>query len=361
MTTSFDMQTMAHAFRLAARGQYSTHPNPSVGCVIVQGETIVGEGWHQKAGEAHAEVNAIQNAGERVKDAALYVTLEPCCHHGRTPPCTDAIIRAGIDKVFVGSLDPNPKVSGQGVALLKQHGIQVELLDFEQQNTKLNRGFVQRMRTGRPWVVSKIAMSLDGNIAMANGESQWITGEHARRDAQHLRARSDAILTGSGTVKADDPALTVREEKLLKQIGRQPLRVILDTRSEINKYAKVFKQSGETLIVKEHADAENVLPVSVDQQQRIQLPELMQKLGEREINQILVEAGPKLNGALLAEQLVDEIIFYIAPKILGNNSLNALFTPHINALNEAVNFTIKDVRQVGKDLRIMTQPDYTSE
>jgi diaminohydroxyphosphoribosylaminopyrimidine deaminase/5-amino-6-(5-phosphoribosylamino)uracil reductase len=350
---------MAQALRLAEQGLYSSSPNPRVGCVLVAGEKIVGSGWHQRAGEAHAEVHALREAGEAARGATAYVTLEPCSHHGRTPPCADALIAAGVARVVAAAADPNPQVAGAGSAKLRAAGIAVEIGLMEAAARDLNAGFFARMTRGTPWLRSKIAMSLDGRTALANGVSQWITGEAARRDVQHWRARSCAVLTGINTVLADDPQLNVRE------IGseRQPLRVVLDSRLRLPPTARIL-EGGNVLIYtgtrdsKKNAGLENSgasvceLP---DGNGQVDLPAMMRDLAQRGCNEVLVEAGSTLNGALLRAGLVDELLLYVAPQLLGDMARGIAQLGELTGLDQSIRLKWQDVRQVGDDLRVLVQ------
>src|SRR5579863_3364024 len=334
---------MARALELAERGLETTHPNPRVGCVIAHGEEILGEGWHERAGEPHAEINALGAAGPKAAGATAYVTLEPCSHHGRTPPCVDALIAARLARVIFALEDPNPRVSGRGAAALRRAGVVVESGLMAAEAAELNPGFLTRMRTGRPWVRVKLAMSLDGRTALANGASQWITGPAAREDVHRWRARSSAILTGIGTVLADDPRLDVRLPDPPSGRPRlQPLRVILDARLQTPPGAKMLTVGGSVLIMTiadqgadevqlagrraaliERGAVIEELPASESSMAvgtgglRLSLPDMLDRLGGLEINELWVEAGPRLAGALLRQTLVDELILYVAPKLLG--------------------------------------------
>jgi len=348
---------MAHAVRLAERGLFTTQPNPRVGCVIVQGGAVVGEGWHEAAGGPHAEINALRQAGERARGATAYVTLEPCAHHGRTPPCAEALVTAGVGRVVAAMSDPNPRVAGQGLARLAQAGIEVACGVLEAEAAMLNPGFVLRMAEGRPFVRCKLASSLDGRTAMASGESRWITGEHARADVQRLRARSSAILTGAGTVLADNPSLTVRQE----HVTRQPLRVVLDPRLSTPADARMLSLPGETLIVTASDDdaarsaletvgAEVVqLPAGPD---AVDLPGLMLLLAERECNEVLLESGATLSGALLRAGLIDELIIYMAPRLMGDGARGLFHLPGLETMAQSIELEITDLRVVGRDWRI---------
>ncbi len=353
-----DIEMMARALRLAEKGLYTTEPNPRVGCVLVKEDEIVGEGWHAVAGGPHAEVVALQQAGEGARGATAYVTLEPCCHHGKTPPCSEALIAAGVAKVIVAMEDPNPLVAGKGLAQLREAGIATASGLLQAQAEALNPGFVQRMRSGRPYIRSKLAMSLDGRTAMASGESKWITGPGAREDVHRLRARSSAIMSGIGTILADDPSLTVRLEG---EALRQPLRIVLDPHLSTPEDARFLKQPGESLIVTACADedaqerlrkagAEVVcLPNGED---AIDLVALMTHLAEREINEVLLETGAVLSGAVLHAGIIDELIVYMAPKLMGDNARGLFHTPGLDELADAVALDIQDVRAVGDDWRI---------
>ena len=354
---AMDAAFMAHALRLAQRGLFTTDPNPRVGCVIVKDGCIVGEGWHQRAGGAHAEIHALKAAGHQARGATAYVTLEPCCHHGRTPPCTTALIQAGIVRVVAAMTDPNPLVAGQGAAALMAAGLRVESGLMQPQAEALNPGFISRMRSARPYVRIKLAASLDGRTALANGASQWITGEAARADVQGLRARSSAILTGIGTVLADDPSLNVRAF----DIGRQPLRVVVDGGLRMPATAKMLRLPGTTLIVTARDDAESAahlveagaevlyLPGASG---RVDLAALMRHLALREINELMVEAGAGLCGALLDAQLLDEIVIYYAPHILGSSAQGMFTLPGLENMQQRWALQIQDVRAVGDDWRV---------
>jgi diaminohydroxyphosphoribosylaminopyrimidine deaminase / 5-amino-6-(5-phosphoribosylamino)uracil reductase len=354
-----DSQWMAHALRLAERGLYTTSPNPRVGCVLVKENKVVGEGWHERAGEPHAEVYALREAGKQAKGATAYVTLEPCSHFGRTPPCADALIAAGIRRVVVAVQDPNPQVAGQGIAKLRTAGIEVECGLMEAAASELNVGFFSRMTRGTPWVRSKIAASLDGRTALANGSSKWITGAAARRDVQHWRARSCVVLTGIGTVLADDPQLNVREIP----IERQPLRVVLDSELRISPKSGIL-QNGQTLIYTASANAakrqlinacgaEVVTLAGTDG--KVDLSAVLRDIGRRGINELLVEAGRTLNGALFKAGLVDELVLYLAPQLLGDGARGLADLGELTQLQQGVALKWNDVRQVGNDLRIVAR------
>ena len=363
MFTSDDHRYMAYALQLAERGLYSTDPNPRVGCVLVSAGEIVGEGWHECAGEPHAEIHALIAAGDRARGATAYVTLEPCCHHGRTPPCSEALIAAGVARVVVALQDPNPRVAGGGLAQLQAAGIETACGLLAADAEALNPGFVSRMRRGRPYVRCKLAMSLDGRTAMASGESKWITGAPARADVQRLRARSSAILTGIGTVLADDPSLNVRLDAV--ENTRQPLRVVVDHQLRMPPGARMLRLPGTTLIcaVSETAapreallaaGAEIVLLKAHDG--RMRLPDVLEVLALREINEVLVEAGAILSGALLAAGLVDELVIYMAPHLLGDGGRGLFHLPGLEHIAQKRAVEIRDIRKIGNDWRITAVP-----
>lgn len=360
-------QFMTRALQLAERGLFTTDPNPRVGCVIVKNDEIIGEGWHQRAGEGHAEVNALNDAGSNAKGADCYVTLEPCSHTGRTPPCADALINAGVKRVFIAMQDPNPLVSGQGISKLKSSGIEVVSGILTQQAEDLNPGFCMRMRSGRPYIRTKIAMSVDGRTAMASGESKWITSDAARQDVQKLRARSSAILTGIGTVLADDPALTVRPEGgwyPAEQLIRQPLRVIVDSQFQTPKTAKILTDKTNVLIALASEPLGNELVEAIslaNDKKQVDLPALMAELAQREINEVMVEAGSVLNGVLLEAGLIDELIIYMAPKLMGDGAKGIFHLPELNTMAQNIELKISDIRAVGQDWRITAVPEYYEE
>ena len=359
MFSAHDHEFMARALRLAERGLYTTTPNPRVGCVLVRDDAVVGEGWHERAGEAHAEIHALNAAGNLARGGTAYVTLEPCSHHGRTPPCAGALIAAGVARVVAAMRDPNPQVAGQGLAQLAAAGIVVADGLLAQEARELNIGFVSRMERGRPWLRLKLAASLDGKTALNNGRSQWITGPEARRDGHAWRARACAILTGAGTVRDDDPRLTVREV----DTDRQPLRVVVDSHFETPPTARIL-EGGRTVVAAAQEDAEKsaalraagaevlVLP---NPQGKVDLPRLLRVLAERGVNELHVEAGHKLNGSLLREGLVDELLLYFAPTLLGSG--REMFPlPEITDLSARRDLKLIDLRRVGADLRILARP-----
>jgi diaminohydroxyphosphoribosylaminopyrimidine deaminase/5-amino-6-(5-phosphoribosylamino)uracil reductase len=356
-----DHRFMARALRLAERGLWTTRPNPRVGCVIVRDGEVVGEGAHQRAGEAHAEVQAVAAAGARARGATAYVTLEPCCHHGRTPPCADALIAAGVGRVVAAMQDPNPRVAGQGLARLQAAGMVAAVGLLAAEAEALNPGFVRRMRDGRPLVRCKLAASLDGRTALASGESKWITSAAARRDVHRLRARSCAIVTGSGTVRADDPALTVRDVELPDRWPGQPLRVVLDSRLATAPGAAVVRGEGEVLIL-HAADASEraaALTAAGARVERIEaaaggldLRAVLERLAALEINEVLVEAGPTLAGAFVQAGLADELVVYLAPHLMGHEGGPLLRLAGITAMDARLPLRILDVGTIGADLRI---------
>ena len=358
--TASDHAFMARALLLAQRGLNTTTPNPRVGCVIVRNGRIAGEGWHQQAGGPHAEVNALAAAGEAARGATVYLNLEPCSHHGRTPPCAEALIGAGVAKVIAALQDPNPLVAGQGFAKLRAAGIDTECGLLAAEARELNLGFVARMERGRPWLRCKLAASLDGKTALNNGASQWITGAAARRDAHLLRARSCALLTGIGTVRDDDPALTVR----LEEPVRQPVRVVIDSRLDIPLGSRVL-QGGGTLIATVCSDAAKIAALTElgaevllvpEQAGKTDLAAVLRLLAERGMNEITVEAGAKLNGSLLQAGLIDELVLYQAPSLLGDQARGLFALPALTTLEGRTDWSIQDVRPVGHDLRLVLRP-----
>jgi len=358
-----NVEYMQHAIRLAAKGRYTTESNPRVGCVIVKQGEIVGEGWHKRAGEAHAEINALLQAGDKAKGATVFVTLEPCSHTGKTPPCADALIKAGVKKVVAAMQDPNPLVAGSGLKKLQDAGIETQSGLLEPQARALNPGFIKRMETGRPFVRVKMAMSLDGRTAMASGESQWISGEASRNDVQHLRAESSAILTGISTVLADDPLMTVRlsAAELDVDVVRQPKRIVLDSQFKMPADAKIATLDGDCIVYTTvNVDNKDNYPFIIKhcgaQDGKIDLHAVMKDLAENEINLLHVEAGSVLSGALLKNGLVDEIIIYMAPHIMGDSAKGLFHLPELEKMKDRVALEIKDIRSIGNDVRITVQP-----
>jgi diaminohydroxyphosphoribosylaminopyrimidine deaminase/5-amino-6-(5-phosphoribosylamino)uracil reductase len=366
-----DYAFMARALRLAERGLYTTDPNPRVGCLLVRNGAVIGEGWHQRAGGPHAERAALAAAGEASRGATAYVTLEPCCHHGRTPPCTEALMAAEVARVVAAMQDPNPLVAGKGLQALRAGGVAVEVGVLEDQAWALNPGFVKRMSQGLPFVRCKLAASLDGRTAMASGESKWISSEAARRDVHRLRARSSAILTGIGTVLADDPSLTVRlpTTKLPgmdpdEPVG-QPLRVVADSRLRFPITARMLSLPGRTLIACGDADPAHRARLEAagagvhtfaGSEDRIDLASLLRHLADEGVNEVLVEAGPTLAGAFLAAGLADEIILYLAPHLMGDGARGLFHLPGLERIRDRIGLVVTDVRMVGPDLRVRARP-----
>jgi diaminohydroxyphosphoribosylaminopyrimidine deaminase/5-amino-6-(5-phosphoribosylamino)uracil reductase len=360
MFSTDDHLYMTQALRLAERGLFTTTPNPRVGCVIVKDGKIIGEGWHERAGGPHAEVHALRQAGEAASGADVYVTLEPCSHHGRTPPCAQALVDAGVRRVVAAMTDPNPRVAGSGLKLLESHGIETRSGLMEKEAHLLNPGFISRMTRGRPWVAAKVAASLDGRTALANGVSQWITGPAARSDVQRWRARSCAILTGIGTVLADDPQMTVREF----DIGRQPLRIVVDSHLRIPLSSKIL-QDGNIVVACLEGQEEKASSLRASGATVLKLPaseghvclaSLMQALAAREINEVLVEAGTQLNGALLQADLVDEMVLYYAPTLLGNEARGIFGMPALTDMAQRVDLDILTLDRIGRDIRVRARP-----
>ncbi len=365
----FDEMAMRRALELAARGLNSTQPNPRVGAVVARDGEIIGEGWHERAGQPHAEPLALQAAGERARGGAIYVTLEPCCHHGRTPPCVDALLAAGVRRVVYAIDDPNPRVAGGGAARLRAAGIVVQSGLLAAEAEALNEGFLMRMRVQRPFVRLKSAASLDGRTALANGASKWITGEAARADVQLWRARSGAVLTSAATVLADDPRLDVRIDT-----PRQPLRVVLDRRRAVRRTARILQPPGEVLLFSTARPApakptsakarvakpEMLGPARIERLRvvrgHLDLKRVFARLAEFDINDVLVEAGPKLAGALLAAGLVDEWLVYVAPMLLGKDARPLAELPRLASLKTAPKFALLDSVHLGADLRLRLRP-----
>ena len=375
-------QHMQRAIQLAA-SVFSAAPNPRVGCVIVggnaeAGDSVLGEGWHQGAGLPHAEPVAIANAIRLAAGSTAFVTLEPCCHTGRTGPCSSALIEAGVSRVVIASKDPNPKVSGGGIAALEAAGVEVFFLqDFEDGARRLNRGFFSRLERRRPFVRCKLAMSLDGRTALANGESKWITGAEARSDVQRLRAECDAIVTGIETVLADDPAMTLRQAELglsAQQLvwnelwlSNPPLRVVLDSRGRLSETAKIVTEPGRCIAYRLHgansfAEASSLVeersaPNTGESLSRVDLLSVLESLAELdECNEVLVEAGATLSGSFIEAGLVDELIVFIAPKLLGSDGRPLLGMSGLNELSDAIEFKVESLEQVGADIKVTLRP-----
>jgi len=351
-----DEYFMSRALVLAARGLYTTTPNPRVGCVIVNDDEIVGEGWHVNCGGAHAEVNALKQADTRAVGGTLYVTLEPCAHYGKTPPCVDVIVKSGISRVVFGAKDPNPLVDGRGMEHLKANGISVEGGLFSEKSEELNLGFFKRMRYGKPWVRVKVAAGLDGKTALENGRSQWITSKESRVDAHKLRAQSCVVLTGVGTVVEDDPRLTVRHT----ETSRQPGKVIVDSQLRSPLDAHLFKTLGVTVAtaVKEQNRLDDFIQKGVnvlvlpDSEGRVDLDALLVELANQQVNEVLVEAGINLHSALLHRHLIDEMIIYYAPKFLGAQGRGMFFLDQLNSMDQVLERDVIDITSIGKDFRV---------
>ena len=370
MKTQFSPQDTAFmqlALDLAKQGEFTTTPNPSVGCVLVKDGKVVGKGFHAKAGEPHAEVMALREAGENARGATAYVTLEPCSHFGRTPPCAKGLVEAGVSKVIAAMCDPNPQVAGKGLQILTDAGIESAVGLLEENAEQLNKGFLKRMRTGKPFVQLKLAMSIDGKTAMASGESKWITGAQARADVQQYRAKASAILSTSQTVLADDPSLNVRWEELPSDVKasyaqeklRQPVRVILDSSHKVRSDFKVFSTESPVWLVGEDDYPLTGFPVFTEylqldrNQGETRLQALMAELGKRQINTLWVEAGATLAGALIAENLVDELIIYMAPKLLGDQARGLCHLPNLTQLADAPLWQLQSCEPVGDDLKLI--------
>ncbi len=366
-----DYQFMAKAIQLARKGMYTTHPNPRVGCVLVNDGRIVGQGWHQKAGDAHAEVNALREAGTNARGATAYVTLEPCSHHGRTPPCCDALIKAKVGRVVAAMKDPNPLVAGSGLKHIKESGIEVSAGLLETQARELNPGFIKRMEFRLPWVRIKLAASIDGRTAMASGESKWITGPFARADVQRMRARSSAIMTGLGTIVHDDAALTVRARELGLEnadeiAALQPLRVVIDQRGGLSGTEKLFLDGGDILLVvseqtrvaKTIQDNPRVdlLSMRSSMDERVDLRGVLEALADKGCNEVLIESGATLAGGFFQEELWDELVLYSAPCVMGSDA-RALMNLPWKAMSQSERLCLVDQRFVGDDMRITFRAD----
>ncbi|WP_394247886.1 bifunctional diaminohydroxyphosphoribosylaminopyrimidine deaminase/5-amino-6-(5-phosphoribosylamino)uracil reductase RibD [Vibrio profundi] len=359
--TPLDFQMMSRAIQLAKRGIYTTAPNPNVGCVIVNNGQIVGEGYHHKAGEPHAEVHALRMAKEQSEGATAYVTLEPCSHYGRTPPCAEGLINAKVAKVICAMEDPNPKVAGRGISMLRDAGVEVEVGLLEQDAIALNPSFIKRMQTGMPFVQVKMAASLDGQTALANGKSQWITSKEARQDVQNYRAKSGSILSTSQTVIEDNASLNVRwtelpvslQQSYPAELVRQPARIILDRKNELHADLKLFHLTTPIMRV---AEQEADINIGLDECGQLNLRELFSELPKRNIDHVWVEAGATLASSLIKQQLVDELVLYLAPKLMGSDGRGLLGTLGLTDMSDVLDLEIKDVRQVGQDIRIVAQP-----
>jgi len=365
--SQLDYRFMGKALYLAEQGKFTAHPNPMVGCVIAKNDEIIGEGWHRAPGQPHAEVHALKAAADRAQGATAYVTLEPCCHHGRTGPCAEALIEAGIARVVCAVEDPFPAVAGQGIALLKQAGLDVSVGLLASQAEKLNRGFMARHLTAKPYVCCKMAMSLDGRTAAADGSSQWITSAQARQDVQLLRAQSGAIMTGIGTVLHDNPSLTVRSDigDLRGLVGQayfqQPKRVVIDSQFRLPADAKMLSLDGETWVYTLASvaapDKANIKVIQGEALNgRVDLNHVVRSLARQDVNSVLVEAGPTLSGAMLAAGLLDELVIYIAPKLLGDAGKGLFNLPALKNISQQIPLEISDIRSVGTDFKITATP-----
>jgi len=369
--TIADREFMSRALELAAKGRYTASPNPTVGCVLVRDASAIGEGYTRPAGGNHAEVEALGDLSKAATSGATaYVTLEPCSHTGKTGPCVDALINAEISRVVIACEDPNPKVAGQGIKLLEQAGIEVACGLFEDQAREINRGFIKRQEHGTPWVLVKMAASLDGRTAMASGQSQWITTPASRKDVQRLRAATCAIITGIGTQMMDDPSLTVRinnDDVDVEDSLRQPLRVVVDSRMQMSPESRMLAQPGDTLIATldqseqrekalalKAAGADVVFLPALDG--HVDLQQLLLELARRECNNVMVEAGAGLAGAFVAEGLLDELVCYWAPKLFGSDA-RPMFELPIQTIDAHLALSVKDIRQIGEDIRITLRPD----
>ncbi len=361
MFSPADYAFMSYALQLAEKGLYTTSPNPRVGCVITQNGHIVGSGWHEKAGQAHAEINALAQAGGTARGATVYITLEPCSHHGRTPPCVDALTKAGVSRVIIAMEDPNPQVLGNGRTALEQANISVQTGLLQEQAQALNAGFVKRMRCKKPWMRLKIAASLDGKTALNNGQSQWITGEAARMDGHRWRARSCAMMTGIGTILADNARLNVRHIPT----PRQPKKIIIDNRMEIPLDAHVLQGEETFIFTTACADTDKiaklekmgvqVIVCKQTDQGKVDLTTMLATLADLEFNEVLVEAGSGLSGALLHAKLVDELIIYMAPSLLGGSAKDMFQLPELTSLGQKISLIMEDVRMIGRDIRLIAR------
>jgi diaminohydroxyphosphoribosylaminopyrimidine deaminase/5-amino-6-(5-phosphoribosylamino)uracil reductase len=364
VTEAIDQRFMRRAIELAQRGLFSTDPNPRVGCVIVINDRIIAEGWHEKAGQNHAEIMAIENCQESLKGATCYVSLEPCSHFGQTSPCSDALIKAEVARVVVAMEDPNPQVSGNGISCLREAGITVDVGLMEEESADLNPGFIKRMKTGLPWVTCKVAMSIDGRTAMASGESQWITSEKSRQEIQLLRARSSAVITGSGTVIIDNPSMNVRADDFPNSYQQdakivQPWRVIMDSNLSVSRSSKIFTLEGRviwmtTKEIDESLNTEQLirLQISADDEGKVRPDLVLKWLGEQGCNEVMIEAGSNLSGAFINADLVDRLVVYMAPKVLGDDARGLLHLPGLEKLSDAKQFQLLNARILGSDLCI---------
>lgn len=370
----YDKMYLTRALQLAQKGRFTTMPNPNVGCVIVKNQQVVGEGYHVRAGEDHAEIHALRVAGHFSKGATAYITLEPCSHYGRTPPCTTALINAGIKRVVIAMLDPNPCVSGRGLSILKRSGIEVQHNIMLSEAESINRGFLKRVRTGLPWITLKLASSLDGRTAISSGESKWITSVQSRQDVQLFRAESDAILSTASTILIDNPELNVRWSFLPDEVKhvytdtqiRQPLRIIIDSNNRVLPTHKIMQSQGKILLVRLKKDTQN-WPTFVEQLllssinsngvDYINLIELMKNLADREINNVWVETGATFAGVLVNSGLLDELILYQSMKFLGSDARPLCVLSNIQSFKDIKSFKLLDIKNIGPDLRLTLIPN----
>ncbi|CAM4098021.1 bifunctional diaminohydroxyphosphoribosylaminopyrimidine deaminase/5-amino-6-(5-phosphoribosylamino)uracil reductase RibD [Pseudoalteromonas byunsanensis] len=363
MFSEQDHHYMAMAIALAKKGRFTTTPNPNVGCVIVKDNQIVGQGYHQRAGDAHAEVHALRQAADKAVGATAYVTLEPCSHHGRTPPCAEGLINAGVCRVVAAMVDPNPKVAGRGLALLQQAGVETAYGLLENEARALNRGFLKRMEQGLPYVTCKLAASLDGKTALKNGQSKWITGPLARRDVQQFRAQSCAILTGADTVIVDDAKLNVRENECAIELPqghalRQPVRVIIDSQNRLTPELAVFQIDAPIIIFRTHLDNNHQWPHFVEQIElkaehgKVSCRAALKHLASCGINSVWLESGATLAGVFAQQQLIDEYVVYLAPKLIGHQGKSLFHLPEITMMDDAAQLEFTDVTRIGDDIRI---------
>ncbi|WP_105169024.1 bifunctional diaminohydroxyphosphoribosylaminopyrimidine deaminase/5-amino-6-(5-phosphoribosylamino)uracil reductase RibD [Pseudoalteromonas sp. T1lg23B] len=363
MFSEQDHHYMAMAIELAKKGRFTTTPNPNVGCVIVRDNQIVGQGYHQRAGDAHAEVYALRQAADKAAGATAYVTLEPCSHHGRTPPCAEGLINAGVHRVVAAMVDPNPKVAGRGLAMLQQAGVETAYGLLEEEARALNRGFLKRMEQGLPYVTCKLAASLDGKTALKNGQSKWITGPLARRDVQHFRAQSCAVLTGADTVIMDDAKLNVRAHECDIELPqghtlRQPVRVIIDSQNRLTPDLALFQIDAPLIIFRTHLDNKHQWPHFVEQIKldaehgKVPCRTALEHLANRGINHVWLESGATLAGVFAQQQLIDEYVVYLAPKLIGHQGKSLFHLPEITLMDDVTQLAFTDVTTIGDDIRI---------
>ncbi len=364
--SDIDRQMMVRALELAKKGRFTTSPNPKVGCVIANGSEVVGEGYHYRAGEPHAEVFALRAAGEKAEGATAYVTLEPCSHYGRTPPCAEALIKAKVGRVVCAMVDPNPQVSGRGLSMLEAEGISTQSGLLADEAAEINRGFIKKMTVNRPFIQLKLAASLDGKTALSNGESKWITGAKARQDVQQLRAQADAILSTGTTVFMDDPQLNVRWQQLPNYVQavypesdlRQPVKVIIDRQQQVQTSHQCIDGTIKIANIDHDAKWDNVDSVEQWPLPTGSIDELMTALSQSDLNHVFVEAGATFGGALLAAGVVDEIIVYLAPKLMGGDSRSLIGALNLSSMQSVIDLNISDMRMVGDDIRIIATPIY---